>query len=164
VKTRLVASIASVAAIIILLGFYHQSSEISPDQGHVFRSITGERFHLSDFRGKPLLLTFWATDCPSCVDEIPHLMDLYKKHHANGLRIIAIAMYYDPPSHVVALTESMRLPYPVVLDLTGNHAKSFGDVALTPTTFLLDGEGRVRFQVTGPFDKNDLSKRIDALL
>lgn len=163
-KKYLFLSIASVSALIILLGFYQRLSEHAIDQGHVFTTITGASFSLSDFRGKPLLVTFWATDCPACVEEIPQLVDLFATYRAQGLQIIAIAMHYDPPSHVVNMAESMRLPYPVVLDLTRKHAKTFGNVVLTPTTFLIDGEGRVSFQVTGLFDKNDLSKRIKALL
>ncbi len=163
-KKTLIAALAFGFGLLILLGLYQRLSENPIARNHVFTTLTGESVAWSDFRGKPLLVTFWATDCQSCLKEIPHLIDLYQKYHARGLEIIAVAMYYDPPSHVVNMAQTMRLPYPVVLDLSGNHAKSFGNVALTPTTFLIDAEGKVRFKVTGLFDENDLSKRIHALL
>jgi len=131
---------------------------------HRFTTITGETLTVSDFRGKPLLVTFWATDCSSCIKEVPHLIALHERFHPLGLQIIAITMYYDPPSHVVAMTQALRLPYPVVLDLSGSHAQAFGKVALTPTTFLIDGNAKINTQITGKFNENDMSKRIQALL
>ena len=140
------------------------SSDSILDDRQIFTTLTGEKLALADLRGKPLLVTFWATDCPSCVKEIPALIKLYQQYHPHGLKMIAITMYYDPPSHVVAMTNALQLPYPVALDLSGVHAKAFGNVALTPTTFLIDKNGKVNFSVTGLFDEQDLSKRIHALL
>jgi len=54
-----------------------------------------------------------------------------------GLEIIAVAMYYDPPNHVITLAEDLQLPYHVALDLKAEHAHTFGDVQLIPSTFLI---------------------------
>lgn len=72
-----------------------------------------------DLHGKPLIITFWATSCPSCVKEIPHLIALYEQYHPQGIEIIAIAMTYDPPNRVVSMTQEKKLPYHVVLDIKG---------------------------------------------
>ncbi len=127
-------------------------------------TITGHALDLKALRGKPVIVTFWATDCPSCIKEIPHLRALYQDYHPRGLELIAIAMYYDPPSHVVAMSEAQQLPYQVALDLHADYARAFGQVALTPTTFLIAPDGRIVLQYTGLSDNQALHKAIDTLL
>ena len=108
-----------------------------------FTTITGKKIALKDLRGKPVIVTFWATDCPACIKEIPDLIDLYTQYHHRGLEMIAVAMYYDPPNHVVNMTKARQLPYNVALDLKAEHAHAFGDVQLTPSTFLIGPDGSV---------------------
>ena len=144
------------------LGWVLQSKRIVEESS--FTTLTGESITWPSLRGGPVLVAFWATDCPSCIAEIPHLLELYRRYHRQGLEIIAIAMYYDPPSHVVAMTKSNQLPYPVVLDLDGRHARAFGDVNLTPTTLLIDRDGNVVSRTTGLMDQSDMSARIEQLL
>jgi peroxiredoxin len=130
----------------------------------VFTTITGKQVALRDWRGKPSVVTFWATDCPSCMLEIPHLIDLYRQFHPQGLEMIAVAMAYDPPSHVVAMTRDRQLPYHVALDLHSAHALAFGNVQFTPTTFLIDPEGRIAEKSVGVFDYSTWQSRIAAML
>jgi len=127
-------------------------------------TIIGQQIDLKALRGKPVIVTFWATDCPSCIKEIPHLLELYQAYHARGLELLAIAMYYDPPSHVLAMSEAQQLPYPVVLDLKADYARAFGQVALTPTTFLIAPDGRIALQYTGLFDDQAMRNAIDTFL
>lgn len=137
---------------------------VTPAPDTTFTTITGKKIALGALRGKPVLVTFWATDCPGCMEEIPHLIDLYESHHARGLEIIAVAMYYDPPNHVVTMTKDRALPYEVALDLQADHARAFGDVRLTPTTFLIAPDGSIALQKIGAFDPDDMKTRIEALL
>ncbi|WP_366145444.1 TlpA disulfide reductase family protein [Methylovulum sp.] len=127
-------------------------------------TITGQRIDLKTLRGKPVIVTFWATDCPGCIKEIPHLLELYQAYQARGLELLAIAMYYDPPSHVLAMSEARHLPYPVVLDLKADYAKAFGQVALTPTTFLIAPDGRIALQYIGLFDTQAMRTAIETFL
>ncbi|MFA6162961.1 MAG: TlpA disulfide reductase family protein [Methylobacter sp.] len=129
-----------------------------------FTTITGKKIALKDLRGKPVLVTFWATDCPSCVKEIPHLIDLYTLYHARGLEMIAVTMYYDPPNHVVEMSRARQLPYDVALDLKSELARAFGDVMLTPNTFLIAPDGSVALRKTGIFDLAEMKTRIESLL
>ncbi len=129
-----------------------------------FTTITGQTVALKALRGKPVIVTFWATDCPACIKEIPHLLALYQRYHARGLEIIAIAMYYDPPSHVVAMTQENQLPYWVALDLNARHAHAFGGVTLTPSTFLISPDGTIALRKTGAFDFADMQQRIEHFL
>lgn len=130
----------------------------------MFTTITGKQVALREWRGKPAIVTFWATDCPSCMLEIPHLIDLYRQFHPRGLEIMAVAMAYDPPHHVVAMTQSRQLPYDVALDLNSAHAQAFGNVQFTPTTFLLSPGGKIVEKSVGVFDYPSWQSRIAAML
>ncbi|MGR9099519.1 MAG: peroxiredoxin family protein [Gammaproteobacteria bacterium] len=136
----------------------------APAPETTFTTITGKKIVLEELRGKPVIVTFWATDCPGCIKEIPHLIDLYRQYHDKGLEIVATAMFYDPPSHVVSMTEAKQLPYDVALDVDGRHSKAFGEVRLTPTTFLISPGGDIVMHKIGVFDVADMKNRIETLL
>lgn len=136
----------------------------TPAPDVTFTTITGKKIALQKLHGKPVIVTFWATDCPGCIKEIPHLIDLYTDYHDRGLEMIAVAMYYDPPNHVVAMTKARQLPYNVALDITAQHALAFGRVMLTPTTFLITPDGLIGLQTTGAFDFADMKTRIESSL
>lgn len=127
-------------------------------------TITGQTLQLSAFKGKPVIVTFWATDCAACVKEIPDLIDLYQAYRDKGLEIIAIAMYYDPPNHVVEMSKAKQIPYYVALDLRAELARAFGEVHLTPTTFVIDADGVIVQHITGAFKPTELSRLIETLL
>jgi len=143
-------------------GWFAQPHQAAPDVG--FMTLTGQPIRLEQLRGKPVLVVFWASDCPSCLKEIPELRSLYQHYHHQGLEIIAVAMAYDPPSEVVAVSRAMQLPYPVALDLNSAHAKAFGDVELTPSTFLINPKGMIEKKITGLFDKDDMRAAIEQFL
>ncbi|MDX1696698.1 MAG: TlpA disulfide reductase family protein [Thiohalobacterales bacterium] len=127
-------------------------------------TISGQRLQLSSYRGRPLLVTFWATSCPGCLKEMPHLIELYHELHPRGLEIIAIAMAHDPPDRVLAMSKARRIPYPVALDIDSTAAQAFGDVRMTPTSFLIAPDGRVVFQTTGQMNLARLRRDIIGLL
>ena len=129
-----------------------------------FSTITGKKIPLKALKGKPVIVTFWATDCPECLKEIPILIDLYKKYHTKGLEIIAIAMHYDPPNHVINLSEALKLPYHLALDLTRETATAFGNIELTPSTFLIGPDSLINVKRVGAFDPVEIKTRIEILL
>lgn len=127
-------------------------------------TIKGEELQLAGYRGKPLLVTFWATTCPGCIKEMPHLIELYGELRPQGLEIIGIAMDYDPPNQVLAMSKARNIPYPIALDIHADAAQAFGDVRLTPTTFLIGPDGRIIYQKTGEMDMARIRKDILAML
>lgn len=147
--------------IVLALGLLLQA-EMAPHV--VFTRINGDKIELKKLRGKPVIVTFWATDCASCIQEVPHLIELYQQFHPQGLEIIAVAMAYDPPSHVVSMTKAKQIPYPVALDIKGNHAHAFGNVRLTPTSFLISPTGAIVMKKTGLLDITDIQHRIKSFL
>jgi peroxiredoxin len=130
----------------------------------VLPGIDGKELRLADYRGRPLLVTFWATTCPACLREMPHLIDLHRELAPRGLEIIGIAMYYDPPSNVLALRDTRHLPYPIALDLHADAARAFGEVRLTPTSFLIAPDGRIVYRKTGALDLARLREEITGML
>lgn len=147
--------------VFISINAINRVSTQAPDV--TFTTITGKKIALKDLRGKPVIVAFWATDCPACIKEIPLLIDLYTQYHKQGLEIIAVAMYYDPPNHVVTMTEEQQLPYHVALDLKAELAHTFGDVKLIPSTFLISPDGLIGQKKTGAFDPDEMKKRIETL-
>ena len=153
-----------VILLVIAGGYTTFLSKPDPAPDVSFKTITNKTIHLKDLQGKIVLITFWASNCPSCLKEIADFKSLYQDYHQNGLEIIAIAMYYDRPNYVVDTSTAYEIPYDIVLDLKGKIATAFGDVTLTPTTFLLNPKGEIVFQTIGTFDLKAMQKRIESAL
>ena len=128
------------------------------------RTLDGTQIDLATLRGKPVLVTFWATSCPGCVKEIPHLIELHQEFAPQGLQMLAIAMSYDPPNHVIAMRNARKMPYPIVLDIDGSAARAFGDVSLTPTSFLIAPDGRIVRHKVGELDMAEVRAQLHTLL
>jgi thiol-disulfide isomerase/thioredoxin len=149
----------------MLLAFWYKSSQslgMAPDE--IFTTLSGKKIELKKLRGKPVLITFWATDCASCIKEIPHLINLYQKFHPQGLEIIAVAMPYDPPNHVLFMSHAKQIPYPVALDLKAQHVQAFGQIQFTPSTFLISPSGAIVLKKIGLLDINAIQQRIQKLI
>ena len=129
-----------------------------------FTTLEGEKLDMGELRGRPVLVTFWATTCPGCLKEMPHLVELYEELGAAGFELIGVAMSYDPPNRVVELSAERQLPYPIALDLDGALAAAFGNVMLTPTSFLIDPDGRIVKHKIGEMDIAELRRQVEGLL
>jgi len=92
------------------------------------------------------------------------LIDTYRKYRAQGLETIAVAMSYDPPNYVLDYSEKNSLPFDVALDVQGTIAQAFGDVTLTPTTFIIDKRGNIVKRVLGEPDFAKLDRLIEEKL
>ena len=152
-------------AILATLGYLWMAPaalKTAPDIG--LMTLDGKELQLASLQGRPVLVTFWATTCNSCVSEIPHLVRLYDELAPQGLEIIGIAMNYDPPNRVLALRKARNIPYPVALDIQADAAHAFGNVRLTPTSFLIAPDGRITHQRTGKMNMAALRKEILAML
>lgn len=141
-----------VVAAAIGLALYGILFDRTPAPPVTFVSLKGERIAMADLRGKVVLIEFWATDCSTCVKEMPQLVATYDKYRAQGFETIAVAMKHDPPNYVIAYTEKNGLPFKVALDPVGELARAFGDVKFTPTTFVIDKRGAVVARILGERD------------
>jgi peroxiredoxin len=129
-----------------------------------FVLLDGSKKTAADFKGKVTLVNFWATSCVTCVAEMPKIVSTYNKYQARGYDTLAVAMKYDPPSYVVNYTETRKLPFKVAIDNTGAVAKAWGDVQLTPTTYLVNKRGQIVKQYVGEPDFAALHGLIEKLL
>jgi len=127
-------------------------------------TIRGERLTAADLRGKVVLVNFWATSCVTCVREMPKLVDTYRRYRDRGFETVAVAMSYDPPNYVLHYAERNALPFKVALDPMGAAARAYGDVSLTPTTFVVDRGGAIVKRYVGEPDFAELDRIIEAKL
>jgi peroxiredoxin len=136
------AAIGAAVLAIAGIGYATVSHDVAaPDV--TFISIDGQKISTQALRGKVVMVNFWATSCTTCVKEMPQMVDTYNKFKGQGLEFVAVAMKYDPPNYVLNFAETRKLPFKVALDSGGDLAKSFGDVTLTPTTFVIGKDGKI---------------------
>lgn len=129
-----------------------------------FVLLDGSKHTTADLKGKVTLVNFWATSCVTCVAEMPKVVSTYKKYQSQGYDTLAVAMSYDPPSYVVNYAETRQLPFKVAIDNTGAVAKAWGDVQLTPTTYLVNKRGEIVKRYVGEPDFAALHQLIEKLL
>lgn len=110
--------------------------------------LTGASKTLTDYRGKVVVLNFWATWCPPCQREMPSLERLRMQMKGRPLEIVAVSSA-ETPEEVNAYLAKMKLGFPILLDTDSSNTRRWKVFAL-PTTFVLDTEGQVRHVLTGP--------------
>jgi len=135
------------------------SRQIAPNV--TFTDIKGNKISMEQLRGKVVMVNFWATSCSTCVGEMPEMIKTYEKYHAQGLEFVAVAMSYDPPNYVLNYTETRKLPFDVALDPDGKLAQSFGDVKMTPTTFVIDKHGDIVKKYVGAPEFEELHRLLE---
>lgn len=126
--------------------------------------ISGKTITQTDIAGKVTVINFWATSCVTCVKEMPQLVSTYEKFKPQGLEFIALAMSYDPPMYVVNFAETRKLPFMVAMDSDGSAAKSFGKIQLTPTTLVINKQGKIVKRYVGEPNWNDFHTLLEKLL
>lgn len=129
-----------------------------------FLSIKGEKISPESLHGKVVMVNFWATSCATCVAEMPKMVDTYNKFKSQGLEFVAVAMKEDPPNYVINYAETRKLPFKVALDVSGDAAKAYGNVAMTPTTFVIDKDGKILKRYLGEPDFAALHKLLEKSL
>jgi peroxiredoxin len=129
-----------------------------------FVSLAGERIAARDLLGKVVVVNFWATDCAVCVREMPDMVRTYDRYRDRGLEFIAVAMQHDRPDYVIRFAETHRLPFKVALDPVGELARAYGDVRLTPTTFVIDRRGNAVSRTQGEVDFAKLNALLEEKL
>jgi len=122
------------------------------------QTISGAAIDPATLKGKPYLVNFWATSCVTCVKEMPDLVAVHQEFQARGYQTIAVAMSYDRSDYIAAFVRDRALPFMVVHDQNGAWAKAYGDVAVTPTTFLVDRDGKIIKRNVGEPNFSELRK------
>ncbi len=139
---RLALAFALTAMLVLPLA--SEVREKAPD--FTLESINGDTIKLSDYRGKVVILDFWATWCRPCVMEIPHYKELYEAYKDSGLAIIGIAL--DKPQKVVSFVDRFEVNYPIAVG-DRSLAAEYGGIRAIPTTFVLDQDGKIYKKYVG---------------
>jgi peroxiredoxin len=160
-RRKLIVAVAAVAIVAGAAVALHLRDEY-PDARFV--ALSGGNFSVADLRGKVVLVNFWATSCVSCVAEMPRLAEFWRRYAPRGYETVAVAMSYDHPNAVAAFARERALPFRVALDAGGEVARAFGNVSVTPTTYLLDRSGRIVATYVGEPDWQEFQARVERAL
>lgn len=145
-----------------MVAFGSGPTPLAPDVS--FTMLAGEKVRLAQWRGKVVLVTFWATSCPICMKEMPELVQVYRQYQARGFEIVAVAMAYDTPELVRAYVAKNVLPFPVAIDTDGRLARAFQNVTAVPTAFIVDKDGRLVSRTVGMISSAKLQAFLGATL
>lgn len=149
----------------LLLPFLVNSNTIRPIAPDFIRTdATGHKIRLSKYKGKVVILDFWATWCTGCKQEIPWYMEFADKYRQDGLAVLGVSM--DDEGWTVVkpfLAEKMKINYPVII---ADHAlaQQFGGIGNLPVTLLIDRDGRIAYTHVGVVDKASFEGEIQELL
>ena len=146
-----------------------KAASVKPDKDRkpapefALKDSDGKIVHLSDFKGKVVLLDFWATWCGPCKIEIPWFMDIQRKNKDRGFEVVGVAMDDEGWEVVKPFIAKMGVNYRMLM---GNDAaaQAYGGVDALPTTFLIDRTGRIAAVHVGLSSKKDFEDGIEALL
>ncbi|MFZ5915870.1 MAG: TlpA family protein disulfide reductase [Chloroflexota bacterium] len=139
----------------------------APQVGHPapdfsLQTVDGETVTLGALQGQPVLLNFWATWCPPCRAEMPHIQQVWQAYQADGLIVLAVDEQ-ESAQTVGQFAAGLGLTFPLLLDVTGEVGNDF-QVRALPTSFFIDRQGIVRQKFTGPMTTAILHERLQAIL
>ena len=149
----------------VVLGLCLTTSGASPQTAPPWelKSLEGKAVKLSDFKGKVVVLNFWATWCPPCREEIPDLVSLQKQYAAQGLVVLGISMDAGGPARVASFAKKYEINYPVVMG-DERVSAAYGGIEALPTTFIIDRKGNVVDGLQGATDRAGLEAKIKPVL
>lgn len=159
--------VAMVISLMLVLGFNmsRKSSTKPPPAGpnmagstapdFTLQSLEGATVHLSDYRGKAVVLNFWATWCAPCKIEMPWFVELQKEYGPQGLQLVGVAMDDAAPKDISAFAKQMGVNYPI---LVGKEAvgQSYGGIPFMPETFYIDRSGKIIENAFGLKSKSEI--------
>jgi peroxiredoxin len=130
-------------------------SEHFPAPDFVLKDLQGKDFKLADYKGKVLVLNFWATWCPPCRAEIPDLVEAYAANKDKGLEILGLSVDRMTAERLMPFVSKAKINYPIVL-ADAKIVQDYGPVDSIPATIIIDKKGIVRHRHVGLMDKDTL--------
>ncbi|QIM48661.1 TlpA family protein disulfide reductase [Pusillimonas sp. DMV24BSW_D] len=161
-KALKIGIVVAIALVGLLAWQLSSPSRSAPQVG--FTSLKNEQFSTEDLRGKVVLVKFWATSCVTCIQQMPDTIETYQQYAPKGYEVVAVAMDYDPVDYVRTYAQTRNLPFTVVHDASGDIARAFGNVQLTPTAFLIDKQGNIVKRYLGNYNKAEFINTVEQAL
>jgi len=166
--------VAMVVSLMLIFGFRlaRNTDKIATGAGNMkgkpappftLQSLDGKMVSLSDFRGKAVLLNFWATWCAPCKIEMPWFVELQKQYAAQGLQIVGVAMDDASPEDIAKFAKDLGVDYPILIGKE-SVGDAYGGVQFLPATFYIDREGNVVDKIFGLKGKNEIEDDIKRAL
>ena len=166
---KLIAIVILFIVGLVLFKSITRAPKVVPEAGYklapsfTLLDINGDEKSLSDFKGKVVILDFWATWCPPCRAEIPHFVELYDEHKDKGLEVIGISVDWNAERVVGPFAEENGINYTLLLG-SDDVSNAYGGIVSIPTTFLIDRDGGIRKKYIGYRDKDVFENDIKELL
>jgi thiol-disulfide isomerase/thioredoxin len=156
--------VKSVPVLMLLLSLLASGAGAAGDEASlVLKDLNGREQRLDSYRGKTVVLNFWATWCAPCVKEMPILVSLQNRYGAWGLQVIG-ASADEQPDKIPAFIKKMKINFPVWVGATTADMERLGLGKALPATAIIDHKGQVVERIPGVVKKEDLEKRIEAIL
>ncbi|WP_313800347.1 redoxin domain-containing protein [Cytobacillus sp.] len=126
------------------------------------KKLNGIDVKLSDLQGTKVILNFWATWCPPCKAEIPHMQDFYESRNQTEVEILAVNLTTSEKNleNIKGFLSERKITFPVLLDQEGNVGDQYRGMTI-PTSYLIDSKGIVRKKIIGPMDKEMMNQLIE---
>jgi peroxiredoxin len=126
------------------------------------KDVDGKALDLADYRGKVVLLDYWATWCVPCRSEIPHFVEFQDKYASQGFQVMGISMD-DGPQPVQEFYKQFKMNYPVAMGTT-QLAESYGGILGLPVTFLVGRDGKIAAKYVGLTETSVIQQKLESLL
>ncbi|WP_246943735.1 peroxiredoxin family protein [Bacillus pinisoli] len=135
---------------------------LAPD--FTVKALDGTDIKLSDFRGKKVILNLWATWCPPCKAEMPHMEEFYKEQKSNNIVILAVNLTTAEKNTEVVkeFAQDYKLTFPIGLDQSGEVGKTYQAITI-PTSYIIDRNGIIHQKIIGPMDKAMMKELVDGI-
>jgi peroxiredoxin len=167
-----IVAVAAMIALMLVVGVRsarrrHNPSAAQAEGGQApdfaLASLEGKTVRLSDYRGKAILLNFWATWCEPCKIEMPWFVELQKQYGPAGLQILGVAMDDGSPKEIAAFAKEMGVNYPVLIGKE-EVGDAYGGIPYLPETFFIDRNGKVVDKALGLKGRGEFEDSIKKIL
>ncbi len=153
--------VVGIALMIFFLLTLRESNKLKPAPSFALEDLKGNRVQLSDFRGKIVMLGFWASWCRACLQQTPHFIDLYDKYKNKGLEVIGISLDRNP-ERIRTFAKAGGINYTIII--ADSKVTEYYGIVSIPTTLVINRKGEIYRRYVGYRDRAVLEKDIENLL
>lgn len=127
---------------LMIISSQFANADVVVKSNFLLKDMTGVQHQLSSYKGKWVLVNYWATWCPPCLEEVPDLVNLYDQHHQKDLMVLGVVFDYKDVKEVSAYVDDMLMSYPIVLG-DDSVVEQIGAADVMPTTFIYNPRGKL---------------------